>query len=242
MERTKKRAVFSSDPEITKNTQASDISELIKKTPVQKHATVFGFFNRRYDQIDREAFVIILGFSSLFVVLFTFAAAFAVGTVKGINTLSDYLEETSPQTVQGNVVYEINKEIYKVGEEIRIEIVNNSNRSIFLVPCKYFNKFQKKAGDEWQNMDLSSCSIALNQTGDSFEKVSEKINKKISSDKLGAGIWRGVSYIYFECQKANMDSCKDSQAIYTKEFEIISDSLNSAEEKQETDKNIPPQI
>lgn len=121
----------------------------------------------------------------------------------------------------GEVVYRNDKISYRPDEMINLDIINNSNESIYLAPCQYFNDFEKKISDKWQAVTLNACSdveAAMDPT--SIEKISKKAEESVLAKNLGEGVWRGVSVVYFGCQKAQAESCVNNQKIYTNEFTI----------------------
>ena len=120
----------------------------------------------------------------------------------------------------GNVSYNTNKTNYGLNEEIGLSITNNSNKSIFLEPCRYFNKFEKKELNSWREVVVDNCEDAVIANSGSFEKVSLKENQSISAVILGEGIWRGVSEIYLDCRKADAGACKSKKIVYSNEFKI----------------------
>jgi len=91
-----------------------------------------------------------------------------------------------------------------------------------LAPCRYFNKFQKRTGDQWQNIFLTPCNSVYDPTaaGNAFDKIPGKVEEKIPTAVLGTGTWRGVSDVYLDCREAKSESCGDMKVIYTEEFKI----------------------
>lgn len=133
----------------------------------------------------------------------------------------------------GEVVYRNDKISYRSDEAINLDIVNNSNESIYLAPCQYFNVFEKKISDQWETISLADCTgMEVSTDSTSIEKISKKAEDYVLANELGAGIWRGVSTVYFGCKKAQAESCKNSQKIYTNEFTINDPVLASNSEPQ----------
>lgn len=178
------------------------------------------FLSLRYGQVPKEKFVIIVGLFSSFFASIVFVAAFTIATLNSLELLFAFRNSNSSSDLSESILYNIDKEIYSKGEDMTANIINNSNKTIYLAPCEYFNEFQKKVGSKWQTTVLSSCSPFVTETVDAFEKISQKVEEKISLDGLSAGIWRGISNIYFDCRRAKSQSCRKKQAIYSPEFEI----------------------
>lgn len=120
------------------------------------------------------------------------------------------------------VIYRTDKIFYQPEETIVLDIINNTDESIFLAPCYYFNKFEKKVANGWQARSLETCDVAAaSDNSASIEKINKKVEILLEAKKLGEGTWRGVSTVYFDCQKPEIKSCgKNSETIYTKEFMI----------------------
>lgn len=125
------------------------------------------------------------------------------------------------------VIYSNDKISYRLDEIINLNIINNTDRSIFLAPCEYFNKFEKKISGVWQAVILDSCDKADAASADDFQdKISKKITGAFEAKKLGEGTWRGVSTVYFGCQKPLVENCEYMKTVYTRMF-TISDSANN---------------
>lgn len=120
----------------------------------------------------------------------------------------------------GEITYAVDKSKYELNEEISLSITNSSNESIFLAPCQYFNKFEKKEQDSWKPVELGICNEVLTTNSGDFEKIPLKEKQRISAVVLGEGVWRGVSDIYLDCQKAEIDACKSKKVVYSNEFKI----------------------
>lgn len=169
-------------------------------------------------QTAKGAFVLAAGLLFMLIVSLIFTKVFLAASV--------------PARLSGSITYEIDKKIYETGEEMRAAISNNSNKAIYLAPCRYFNEFQKKTGDKWRNVFLSPCDSVLVQASDAFEKISGKVEEKISTGGFGAGTWRGVSDIYFDCRKAKPESCGSMKTIYTEEFKVENKQTEGASYNQ----------
>lgn len=157
--------------------------------------------------------------AQIFILIFTvYATIIFIGNIKKI----DVARSPYPSNlILQKVIYRNDKISYRTDEKIKLDIINNANESIYLAPCQYFNKFEKKITDKWQAVSLASCGEAdILADSASIEKISKKVEDTVMAKKLGEGVWRGVSTIYFGCQKAQTISCKNSQVIYTDEFLI----------------------
>lgn len=123
-------------------------------------------------------------------------------------------------TTAGEITYAVDKSKYGLNEEINLSITNSSDESIFLAPCQYFNKFEKKEQNSWKPVELGVCHEVLATNSGEFEKIPLKEKQRISADVLGEGVWRGVSDIYLDCQKADVEACKSKKVVYSNEFKI----------------------
>lgn len=157
--------------------------------------------------------------AQIFILIFTvYATIIFIGNIKKIDIAwSSYPSNLILQ----KVIYGNDKISYRTDEMINLDIINNANESIYLVPCQYFNKFEKKVSDKWQAVFLVACDETEILTDSaSIEKISKRAEASFMAKELGEGVWRGVSAVYFGCQKAETASCKNSQIIYTNEFII----------------------
>lgn len=127
------------------------------------------------------------------------------------------------------IAYLNDKNFYRTDEMIKLNIVNGASESIYLAPCQYFNKFEKKIADDWQSISLFECdNNDITADTVSIEKISKLVEDYVSAKRLGEGVWRGVSKIYFGCRKAQTVSCVKDQMIYTSEFTIGQPELASS--------------
>lgn len=120
----------------------------------------------------------------------------------------------------GDIIYTVDKIKYGLSEEINLSIINMSDKSIFLAPCQYFNKFEKKELNSWKEAVIDNCKEVTVVDSNDFEKISLKERQSILAVELGVGVWRGVSDIYMDCQKAEISACKSKKTVYSSEFKI----------------------
>lgn len=160
--------------------------------------------------------IAVLTFTLIFTV---YAAIMFFGHIKK-NNIAQMSYQGYPEF--GQVVYKNDKILYRPDDTINLNIVNETRESIYLAPCEYFNKFEKKVSDKWQSISLISCdeSAASSSDTEPIEKISKKVEESIVAKKLGEGLWRGVSVVYFGCQQAKTISCSSNKTIYTDEFVI----------------------
>ena len=111
------------------------------------------------------------------------------------------------------------KNIYRVGDEMIISIKNNSSDSIYFEPCEYLNSFEKKINGIW----VDEKSVVENEIYDSrnFKKEESITNCSVSLPKSGAGIYRAVVRIYYDCQTPGENMCSDSKVFYSNEFRVV---------------------
>ena len=112
------------------------------------------------------------------------------------------------------------KNVYKVGDEMVLSIKNNSGDSIYFEPCEYLDNFEKKVNGAW----VSERNVIENKIYDSrnFKKEESITNCGISLPKSGAGIYRAVVKIYYDCQIPGEEMCSDSKVFYSNEFKVVS--------------------
>lgn len=131
------------------------------------------------------------------------------------------LSVSAPNFIADKINYRVDKKVYAANDQISLIITNDSDKPIYLAPCQYFNKFEKKVSNKWQlPLTLYNCAAEYEAGANSFEKNSRQTEEKITAKQLGEGIWRGISTIYFGCKEAKVSSCKEKKAIYSNEFII----------------------
>ncbi len=121
------------------------------------------------------------------------------------------------------------KNIYRVGDEIVLSIKNNSNNSIYFEPCEYLDNFEKKINGVW----VSEKSVVENGIYDSynFKKEDNVTNCSVSLPKSGAGTYRAVIKIYYDCQTPGESMCSGSKVFYSNEFRVIGGENDFCEDK-----------
>jgi len=112
------------------------------------------------------------------------------------------------------------KTFYSAGEDIEIFVKNNSKKSIYFEPCKYLNRFEKMADGKW--IESSSYAGAKIYDESGFKKEKDFASCKIQLPENGAGIYRTVVRIYYECEKPGENMCKNSNVFYSNKFEVKS--------------------
>lgn len=188
---------------------------IIKKTKLSKALKQEPMTKLKFVINVLQGTIVVLTFTLLFTI---YAAIVFLGHLNKIDVARS---PNQINLIQGQIVYNNDKTFYNVEETINLNIINNSNESIYLAPCQYFNKFEKKVSNTWQIVSLSECDgVGAVAEISVIEKISKKVTESIMAKKLGEGVWRGVSRIYFGCQKAQIESCENGQIIYTKEFVI----------------------
>lgn len=182
-------------------------SKAFKKEPMTKLKFVINIL---------QGTIAVLTFTLIFTI---YAAIVFLSHINKINIAQNPYQNNN--LTSGQVIYSNDKISYLPEEMINLDIINNTDESIYLAPCQYFNKFEKKVSDKWQTVSLAVCDEAKTSAdSDPIEKISKKIEESFTANKLGEGVWRGVSFVYFGCQKAQIESCLSSKIIYTNEFVI----------------------
>lgn len=121
------------------------------------------------------------------------------------------------------------KNVYKISDKMVLSIKNNSSDSIYFEPCEYLNNFEKKIDGVW----VGEKSVVENKIYDSrnFKKEESITNCSVSLPKSGAGIYRAVVRIYYDCQTPGENMCSDSRVFYSNEFKIIDGENDFCEDK-----------
>lgn len=158
---------------------------------------------------------------TVMVIFSTYAMTIFFGTLKWVDKSELKYRAVIPIE---KITYHVDKDTYLLNDIIKFGIINNSNESIYLAPCQYFNRFEKKIAKGWQSINIESCTETEDTSSTmDIEKVSKKLEGTLDAKKLGNGIWRGVSTVYLGCQKAQFASCQAKKTVFTGEFTISSD-------------------
>ena len=121
------------------------------------------------------------------------------------------------------------KNIYKIGDKMVLSIKNNSGDSIYFEPCEYLNNFEKKVNSVW----VSEENTIKNKVYDSsnFRKGESITSCNIDLPRSGAGIYRIIIKVYYNCQTPGEDTCSRSKVFYSNEFKVISDENDFCDDK-----------
>ncbi len=191
---------------------------------MEKKAISPGDFNPC--RLSKEIFIMmaVYGSAAVIILIIFFTINFSISIlVKERNDYKNYpisAKNVVYKPAGGDISYAVDKSRYGLNEEIKLSITNMSDKSIFLAPCQYFNKFEKKELNSWKAVVLDNCKQAAIESSGDFEKIPLKEKQSISAVILGAGVWRGVSDIYIDCQKAEVGACKSKKIVYSNEFKI----------------------
>lgn len=199
----------------------------------------------RIDRISSETFILITLYSTAVLLIFIgFATVYTIVAM----TAKEMRNSSRPSVSCGGnayapntpaqpraITYTVEKTNYTLGDEIKLSITNNSNKPIYLAPCAYFNNFEKQIGTKWQSIILDDCTSVVQQVSGAFEKIPKQVEEKIPTAILGEGVWRGVSDVYFDCQKAKTESCQGKQTVYSNEFRIKPEQKTSVSGKNLSD-------
>lgn len=178
--------------------------------------------------LTKELFSLITLYSSavllIFILFFSLniLLSISIKQMKEIKNLPVFSADIS-----GDISFAVDKTTYELDEQINLSIINRTNKSIFLAPCQYFNKFEKKESNSWKAVLIDNCSESAVETPPQIEKISLKENQSIPAVSLGVGVWRGVSDIYMDCQKADINACNSKQIVYSNEFKIEKPESNN---------------
>lgn len=208
-------------PKIKK--KASVFDEKIIQRFIEKKAIGSADFNPR--RLTKEMFAIIAlyGSAAVVILILFFSVSFLTSVIiKEAGDIKNFLAAHNDFDYQSleNIIYAADKTEYELNDEIKLSITNGSNRSIFLAPCQYFNKFEKKEKESWKAITLNDCAANTGKSQDIIEKIPQRENQSISAVILGVGVWRGVSDIYMDCQKAEVDACESKKIVFSNEFKI----------------------
>jgi len=168
-----------------------------KKTAIRKKTNIY---------FEIVLIIIIIPFFSFFILF-----------ILGKNT-SDLIKNFLP--IKSDIKVFTEKNFYYAGENIELFVKNDSKESIYFEPCEYLNKFEKKVNGRW--IESSSYEGAKIYDESGFNREKNFVNCKINLPKDGAGIYRSVVQVYYECEKPGKNMCKNSEIFYSNKFEVKS--------------------
>ncbi len=121
------------------------------------------------------------------------------------------------------------KNVYRIGDKIMLFIRNDSGNSIYFEPCEYLSNFEKKINGVWR----SEKKIVEDKIYDSdnFRKEKSITSCKIDLPRSGAGTYRVVVRVYYNCQIPGENTCSNSKVFYSNEFKVIGDENDFCEDK-----------
>ena len=123
--------------------------------------------------------------------------------------------------IKGNtqkIIITTDKEHYNVGEDIELSVKNRLTNSIYFEPCEYLDKFEKMVNGKWRESFSYGGKKNYDEFG--FKREDNITNCKIELPKEGAGIYRAVVRIYYECEGPGENMCANSKVFYSNEFEV----------------------
>jgi len=120
---------------------------------------------------------------------------------------------------EGTVNITTDKEKYGKNDIIALNIENSTSKYIYFEPCDDLNVFEKLVDGEW--VLVESEEKVKNDYKVSFEKKDFSIECAISVPENGAGFYRSVVSVYYECKQPSRYGCKGSEIFYSNEFEVI---------------------
>ncbi len=121
-------------------------------------------------------------------------------------------------TGKSDVKITTDKPFYVSGENMKLSIKNESINPIYFEPCEYLNKFEKKIDEKWRESFNYESIKDYDKFG--FKREKNITNCEIKLPKEGAGIYRTVIQIYYECERPGEDMCRNSKAFYSNEFRV----------------------
>lgn len=145
--------------------------------------------------------------------LFSFLALSALGKNSSYLIKNIFPDKSDIKIFTGKISY-------FAGENIELFIKNDSEKPVYFEPCKYLNRFEKMTDGRW--IESSSYKGAKIYDESGFNKEKYFASCKIQLPENGAGIYRAVVRIYYECEKPGESMCKDSDVFYSNKFEVKS--------------------
>ena len=118
---------------------------------------------------------------------------------------------------QNNVAIKTDKNSYNKNEKINFSITNNSDEPIYVEPCERLVSYEKKVNGKWLAMENSERQKNYASAG--FNKSKKEIICSVNSPK-DEGRFRIAASVYYDCQKAGEEFCRESRKFYSNEFEV----------------------
>ncbi len=168
-----------------------------KKTAIRKSANVY--------------------FEMVLVIIIIPLFSFFIFSISGKNS-PDFIKNILP--IKSNIKIFTEKATYFAGENIELFVKNNSKELIYFEPCEYLNKFEKLVGGKWVESSSYEGAKIYDEFG--FNREKNFVNCKIQLPENGAGTYRAVVQIYYECERPGEFMCKNSDIFYSNKFEVRS--------------------
>ncbi len=110
------------------------------------------------------------------------------------------------------------RKVYSSNDKITLIIKNNSGKTIYLEPCEYLNKFERKVGKKWMPENRVISNIVYDKS--SFNRRKGAVKCKIDPPTAGKGTYRVVVKVYYNCEKPGYDACRNSKVFYSNGFRL----------------------
>ncbi|MCK4919238.1 MAG: hypothetical protein KAS01_02530 [Candidatus Pacebacteria bacterium] len=116
-----------------------------------------------------------------------------------------------------NILVTTEKNFYNSGEDVVLFIENNFNKSIYLEPCEFQNRFERKNNDMWYEISSVDKEIDYDKSG--FNKEKKIVNCKVRLSPNEKGVYRSVIQAFYDCKKP--EECRQSEIFYSNEFRVL---------------------
>ncbi|MBW6440631.1 hypothetical protein K0B03_01190 [Patescibacteria group bacterium] len=117
------------------------------------------------------------------------------------------------------IIVSTEKEHYKIGDQIILSVENHFEKSIYLEPCEYQDRFEKKINGSWQEITSYQKDKDYDKTG--FKKEDSVKDCRVILSSKEAGVYRSVVRIFFDCKKPGEQECQKSELFYSNEFNVL---------------------
>ena len=118
-----------------------------------------------------------------------------------------------------NILIMTDKEFYSSEEAIILFVENNSEEAIYIEPCMYQNRFEKKIDGTWQEIPINNDDRVYSES--EFNRENRVKNCSIMLPSREKGLYRSIVQVFYNCRKPGKEECQRSEIFYSNEFNIL---------------------
>jgi len=118
-----------------------------------------------------------------------------------------------------NISIMTDKEFYSSEEDIILFVENNSKEVIYIEPCIYQDKFEKKIDGMWQEVPIHNEERIYSELG--FNRENRVKNCSVMLPSGEKGLYRSIIQVFYNCRKPGKEECQKYETFYSNEFNVL---------------------